>query len=241
MGSGFPCSFSSCCCISTLRLHVDQLQPYPWYRVHWCSSIGNNTRPTCTNRRDSVTMSFLTTFAAPVRDYRLCLCLLNSLRTYPASKLTARTPSYSLAPTCLHWSTTAQSSPAESEGGLPAPADSAALSSSVSGESVKEAVNDVVPKKLEARKWNRWSRRTGLVAIKLGMTQLWSKQGFPIAVTVLQVSPSPLSLSLSPSLSLSQTLPVFSIHQCLMRASCIIHVHVCVHILNWWVWFGVCR
>ena len=148
-------------------------------------------------------MSFLTTFAAPVRDYRLCLRLLNSLRTCPGFKLTARTPSYSLTPACLRWSANAQSSPAESEESLSAPADSAVLSS-VSGESVKEAVNDVVPKTLEARKWNRWSRRTGLVAIKLGMTQLWSKQGFPIAVTVLQVS---LSLSssfiLPPSLSLS--------------------------------------
>ena len=68
-------------------------------------------------------------------------------------------------------------------GGLPVTADSADVAST------KWPVcdNSNVPKTLRARKWNRWSRRTGLVGIKLGMTQMWSKEGFPIAVTVLQV------------------------------------------------------
>ena len=154
----------------------------------------------------TVTMSCLTAFAARVRDHRLCLRLLNSLRTSPGFELAApRTPNCSLAPPCLRWSatsTTAQASPAENEESLPTSADSAAVSL-VSGERVKEAV-DIVPKTLKPRKWNRWSRRTGLVAIKLGMTQLWSKQGFPIAVTVLQVCTSlslSFSLPLPPSIS----------------------------------------
>lgn len=36
--------------------------------------------------------------------------------------------------------------------------------------------------------WKETSRRTGVIAIKLGMTQLWNKEGYPVAVTVLQVS-----------------------------------------------------
>ena len=40
---------------------------------------------------------------------------------------------------------------------------------------------------LAQREWRKSSRRTGLVAIKLGMTQLWDREGLPIAVTVLQV------------------------------------------------------
>ena len=53
---------------------------------------------------------------------------------------------------------------------------------------VPVSADDNVPKTLRYRKWNWWSRRTGLVAVKLGMTQLWNKEGFPVAVTVLQVS-----------------------------------------------------
>jgi len=41
--------------------------------------------------------------------------------------------------------------------------------------------------KLLKREWKNTSRRTGVIAIKLGMTQLWNKEGFPVAVTVLQV------------------------------------------------------
>ena len=41
---------------------------------------------------------------------------------------------------------------------------------------------------LRERKWTRRSRRTGLVTIKLGMTQMWDKRGTSLATTVLQVS-----------------------------------------------------
>ena len=34
--------------------------------------------------------------------------------------------------------------------------------------------------------WTPQSRRTGVIAVKLGMTQVWNKDGFPMAVTVLQ-------------------------------------------------------
>ena len=37
------------------------------------------------------------------------------------------------------------------------------------------------------KEWTPQSRRTGVIAVKLGMTQLWNKEGFPLAVTVLQV------------------------------------------------------
>lgn len=156
-------------------------------------------------RTQHATMSFLATFAAHSRDYRLCVRLLNSLRTASCFELAARTPSlYPVAPPCVRWSATstaAQASSAESasEESLPVSAESAVVSS-VSGESMNEVVDDIVPKTLEATKWNTLSRRTGLVAIKLGMTQLWNKQGVPIAVTVLQVRLSiALSFSLSPS------------------------------------------
>lgn len=36
-------------------------------------------------------------------------------------------------------------------------------------------------------KWNKVARRTGLIALKLGMTQLWNKNGESMAVTLLQV------------------------------------------------------
>ena len=35
--------------------------------------------------------------------------------------------------------------------------------------------------------WTPQSRRTGAIAIKLGMTQMWNAQGDPVPVTVLQV------------------------------------------------------
>lgn len=43
------------------------------------------------------------------------------------------------------------------------------------------------PVELKQIPWGKWSRRTGVIAIKLGMTQMWDKEGFPMAATVLQV------------------------------------------------------
>ncbi len=40
---------------------------------------------------------------------------------------------------------------------------------------------------LVQREWKLGSRRTGAIAVKLGMTQLWNKEGRPMAVTVLRV------------------------------------------------------
>lgn len=40
---------------------------------------------------------------------------------------------------------------------------------------------------LNKRPWTKVSRRSGVIALKLGMTQLWKKDGMPMAVTVLQV------------------------------------------------------
>lgn len=37
------------------------------------------------------------------------------------------------------------------------------------------------------REWSSQSRRSGAIAVKLGMTQVWSEEGLPTAVTVLQV------------------------------------------------------
>ncbi len=48
-----------------------------------------------------------------------------------------------------------------------------------------------------AEEWGRKSRRCGALAVKLGMTQLWTKDGTSAAVTVLQVrerKEEPLSL-----------------------------------------------
>jgi hypothetical protein len=35
--------------------------------------------------------------------------------------------------------------------------------------------------------WSPQSRRTGVIAVKLGMTQMWGDTGDPVPVTVLQV------------------------------------------------------
>ena len=79
--------------------------------------------------------------------------------------------------------------PASSEGDAVAAVTTSGVTSSTSE-------GPVVVKK----EWRKASRRTGLIAVKLGMTQLWNKEGQPIAVTVLQVSHSLYSptSSLSP-------------------------------------------
>ena len=35
--------------------------------------------------------------------------------------------------------------------------------------------------------WTPQSRRTGAIAVKLGMTQMWNDEGHPVPVTALQV------------------------------------------------------
>lgn len=40
---------------------------------------------------------------------------------------------------------------------------------------------------VRGKKWSPQSRRSGAIAVKLGMTQLWNEEGLPMAVTVLQV------------------------------------------------------
>ncbi len=50
-----------------------------------------------------------------------------------------------------------------------------------------DVTSSVVPGDLVGHEWTPESRRTGVIAVKMGMTQLWSKEGFPVAVTVLRV------------------------------------------------------
>ena len=40
---------------------------------------------------------------------------------------------------------------------------------------------------VSGREWSSQSRRSGAIAVKLGMTQVWNEKGLPMAVTVLQV------------------------------------------------------
>lgn len=51
----------------------------------------------------------------------------------------------------------------------------------------EEANPSAVPGGVVQHEWTLESRRTGVIAVKLGMTQLWNKEGEPMAVTVLRV------------------------------------------------------
>ena len=142
-------------------------------------------------------MSFLTTLATRLTLQRLGVLAANPLKTCLVAEQSLKAANISLH---LH-PTRCTSSVAELEA-VEQPVPSAVCmereeralpvvdDSTAAGETVVkrgDVVHDNVPRTLRERKWNWWSRRTGLVAVKLGMTQMWSKEGFPMAVTVLQV------------------------------------------------------
>lgn len=56
-----------------------------------------------------------------------------------------------------------------------------------SGQETTGASTLESPEAVKTRPWTPQSRRTGAIAIKLGMTQLWDNLGEPVPVTVLQV------------------------------------------------------
>ena len=139
-------------------------------------------------------MSFLTTLAAHLRGQRRSLRAPNPLKTYLAAEPSFKAAvcaSLQLYPRCTASSAELEAleetvpstiSLEREEGALPVVGADSAVEKTGRG-----VVNDNVPRTLRSRKWNWWSRRTGLVAVKLGMTQMWNKEGFPVAVTVLQV------------------------------------------------------
>ena len=141
-------------------------------------------------------MSFLTTLATRLRLQRLGVLAVNPLRTTLIAEQSLKAPNIPLQLHSAGCTTSvaeleALEDPVPStvsvqreEGTLPVDGDSV----TTGGVAVRRGVvNDNIPRTLRARKWNWWSRRTGLVAVKLGMTQMWNKEGFPVAVTVLQV------------------------------------------------------
>lgn len=152
-------------------------------------------------------MSFLTKFANRLRVLSLSFRLINTRGSHLASELSSHPPY--LPQLCRsiglpdagarHYSTNGAavveeesmpyygSSRAGGESEMSG-SDSALSDVMTTQVCVPVPTDDNVPKTLRPRKWNWWSRRTGLVAVKLGMTQLWNKEGFPVAVTVLQVS-----------------------------------------------------
>ena len=63
-----------------------------------------------------------------------------------------------------------------------------ALASPAASQASEQAAADGNDEQSERRaQWTPESRRTGAIAVKLGMTQMWNDRGDPVPVTVLQV------------------------------------------------------